>query len=125
MYIHSTEYSQNLILPRKDGGSPAQRSSPVPDRKDQPDAPSTKPAARQSASSVGYRIPTSRLKMTETFKTSIEDLYHTLTSQEVRVRVLYREQSRGAECPLSGPNFSFIAPSSAVMACLQSNAHTW
>lgn len=79
------EYSQNLILPRKDGGSPAQRSSPVPDRKDQPDAPSTssKPAARQSASSVGYRIPTSRLKMTETFKTSIEDLYHTLTSQEL------------------------------------------
>ena len=99
MYMHSTEYSQNLILPRKDGGSPAQRSSPVPDRKDQPDAPSTKPAARQSASSVGYRIPTSRLKMTETFKTSIEDLYHTLTSQEVRVHVFIQRTIKGSRMP--------------------------
>ncbi len=38
-------------------------------------------------SSVGYRIPTTKLMITDSFKASMEDLYNALTSQEVRTSI--------------------------------------
>jgi activator of HSP90 ATPase len=77
-------YSNNLILPKKQElTDPAPATPPTLGARISPGRRSASPAAPAGKRTSQGRVNTTQIKMTESFMTSIEELYNTLTTQQL------------------------------------------